>query len=61
MNDPFGRSAQALTDALLQLDHTISLAESNVGAALQLGLPEAPDMAARLPTLTLRAREFLHT
>jgi pSer/pThr/pTyr-binding forkhead associated (FHA) protein len=59
MNDPFGKSGQALTDALLQLDNTISLAESNVAAALQLGLPEAADMASRLPALTLRAREFL--
>ncbi len=59
MNDPFAKSVQSLTDALLQLDHAISLAESNVAAALQIGLPEAQDLAYRLPTLTLRAREFL--
>ncbi len=59
MNDPFAKSVQSLTDALLQLDHAISLAESNVAAALQIGLPEARDLASRLPALTLRAREFL--
>jgi len=59
MNDPFAKSAQSLTDALLLLDNTISLAESNVAAALQVGLPEAQDLAGRLPALTLRARQFL--
>jgi hypothetical protein len=59
MNDPFAKSAQSLTDALLLLDYTISLAESNVAAALQVGLPEAQDLAGRLPALTLRARQFL--
>lgn len=59
MNDPFAKSVQSLTDALLQLDHTISLAESNVAAALQIGLPEARDLSLRLPALMLRAREFL--
>ena len=59
MNDPFAKSAQSLTDALLLLDNTISLAESNVAAALQVGLPEAQDLAGRLPSLTLRARQFL--
>ncbi|MDB5077565.1 MAG: hypothetical protein JWO42_3744, partial [Chloroflexi bacterium] len=59
MSDPFGRAAQSLTDALLQLDQMISLAESNVVVARQVGLPEAADLAARLPGLTQRAREFL--
>ncbi len=59
MSDPFARASQSLTDALLQLDQVISLAESNVAAARQIGLPEAAEMAARLPPLTLRAREFL--
>src|SRR5712692_10603825 len=59
MSDPFARASQSLTDALLQLDQVISLAESNVVAARQIGLPESAEMAARLPALTLRAREFL--
>jgi pSer/pThr/pTyr-binding forkhead associated (FHA) protein len=59
MSDPFSRASQSLTDALLQLDQVISLAESNVAAARQIGLPESAEMAARLPALTLRAREFL--
>lgn len=59
MNDPFSRTSQSLTDALLQLDRAISLAESNVAAARQVGLPEAADLEARLPTLTFRARQFL--
>src|SRR5260370_32915175 len=59
MNDPFSRTNQTLTDALLNLDRTISLAESNVAAAKQLGLPEAGPLAARLPDLVLQAREFL--
>lgn len=61
MNDPFTRGQQALTDALLQIDRNIALAESSVAAALQLGLPEAPTMAARLPALVLHARQFLAT
>jgi len=59
MNDPFNRDAQPLTDALLQLDRAISVAEANVLAAQQVGLPEAPALAANLPNLTLRARQFL--
>src|SRR5947209_679042 len=59
MNDPFARSSQSLTDALLNLDHTIGLAEANVAAAMQIGLPEAQMLAVRLPQLTLRARQFL--
>ncbi len=58
MNDPFARSSQSLTDALLNLDHTISLAEANVTAALQVGLPEAQMLSIQLPQLTLRARQF---
>ena len=57
--DPFNTNSQPLTDALLQLDRAISLAESNVVAAQQVGLPEAPDLAYRLPPLTMKAREFL--
>ena len=59
MNDPFAKSIQSLTDALLQLDQSISLAESNVAAAQQIGLPEAQELSSRLPALMLRAREFL--
>ena len=59
MNDPYSRISQPLTDALLQLDRSISMAESNVAAAQQIGLPEASDLALRLPALTLRARQFL--
>lgn len=59
MNDPFYRRQQTLTDSLLQIDRNIALAESNVAAAQQLGLPEAPTMAARLPALVLHARQFL--
>src|SRR5271157_4398470 len=59
MSDPFSRNDQALTDALLQLDQAISTAEANVGAARQLGLPEAQDLAMRLPYLVDRARRFL--
>lgn len=50
---------QSLTDALLQLDRAISLAEANVVAAREVGLPEAADLAQRLPLLTYRARSFL--
>ena len=59
--DPFNTNSQPLTDALLQLDRAISLAESNVSAAQQVGLPEASDLAYRLPPLTMKAREFLAT
>jgi hypothetical protein len=59
LSDPFARASQALTDALLQLDQAITLAEGNVAAAKQLGLPEAADLGARLPAIILRAREFL--
>src|SRR5260370_11023275 len=59
MNDPFSRTNQTLTDALLNLDRTISLAESNVAAAKQLGLPEAGPLAARPPALVLQAPEVL--
>jgi hypothetical protein len=59
MNDPFSRYSQPLTDALLQLDRSISMAEANVAVAQQLGLPEAADLAMRLPYLTDRARRFL--
>jgi hypothetical protein len=59
MNDQFARSSQSLVDALLNLDHTIGLAEANVAAAVQFGLPEAQMLAAQLPQLTFRARQFL--
>jgi hypothetical protein len=59
MNDPINRGAQALTDAMLQIDRNIALAESNVAVAQQIGLPEAAGMAARLPALVLHARQFL--
>jgi hypothetical protein len=59
VNDPLNRNATTLTDALLQIDRNIALAESNVAVAQQVGLPEAATMAARLPALVLRAREFL--
>jgi hypothetical protein len=59
MNDPFSRNSQPLTDALLQLDRAISMAEANVAAAQQAGLPDAADLAMRLPYLTQRARTFL--
>lgn len=59
MSDPFSRYSQSLTDALLQLDRAISVAESNVAVAQQIGLPDAADLAMRLPYLTQRAREFL--
>ncbi|MGH2345609.1 MAG: FHA domain-containing protein [Chloroflexota bacterium] len=59
MNDPLNRGAQTLTDAMLQIDRNIALAESNVAVAQQVGLPEAAGMAARLPALVLHARQFL--
>jgi tetratricopeptide (TPR) repeat protein len=59
MSDPFSRIDPALTDALLQLDQAISIAEANVATARQLGLPEAQDLGMRLPYLVDRARRFL--
>ena len=59
MSDPFSRNNQALTDALLHIDQSISAAEANIAVALQLQLPEAQDLAMRLPKLIEVARSFL--